>query len=241
MLTNTNDTTFLSTLEDNSVDLCLTDPPYIISKTSGMDKLLKNGESDAKYGTKYAYATDYGKWDSDFTIDHLNNTIPEIYRKLRKGGTLIMFFDVWKIETLKNILESHKFSKIRLIEWIKTNPVPVNSKATYLSNAREVALSAVKGSKATFNSSYDNGLYFHPIYSGKDRFHPTQKSLPLFTELIEKHSNEGDLVIDPYAGSGTTLVAAQNLNRRWAGCEPDKEYFALTELRLSETSSKLKT
>lgn len=234
MLTNTDDLSFLSSLDNNSVDLCLTDPPYIISKTSGMDKLLKSGESDSKYGKKYAYATDYGDWDSEFTLDHLATAIGEIYRTLRSGGTLIMFFDVWKTETLKNILEANKFSKVRMIEWIKTNPVPVNSKATYLSNAREVALSCVKGSKATFHSSYDNGLYFHPIYSGKDRFHPTQKSLPLFTELIEKHSNEGDFVIDPYAGSGTTGVAAQNLNRRFMGCEPDENYFDLAQKRLGE-------
>ena len=72
--------------------------------------------------------------------------------------------------------------------------MPVNQNATYLSNAREMAISCVKGGKATFNSKYDKGIYEYPIYSGKDRFHPTQKSLPLFEELIKKHSNPNDIV-----------------------------------------------
>ena len=113
---------------------------------------------------------------------------------------LYNFFDLWKIETLSNLLEEVNFSKLRFIEWLKTNPVPVNQKSTYLSNAREIAISCVKGSKATFNSKYDKGVYEYPIYSGKDRFHPTQKSLPLFEELIKKHSNE-DLEIKSGYGS----------------------------------------
>ena len=69
----------------------------------------------------------------------------------------------------------------------------------------------MKGSKPTFNSKYDNGLYDNEIYQfpiqgGKKRFHPTQKSLPLFEALIKKHSNEGDVVLDTFLGSGTTAI-----------------------------------
>ena len=132
-------------------------------------------------------------------------------------------FDIWKIETLTKLLS--KFSKHRFIEWVKTNPVPINQYATYLSNAREIAISCVKGGKATFNSKYDKGIYEYPIYHGSDRFHPTQKSLPLFEELIKKHTNEGDLVVDPYVGSGTTALAAKNTNRLYLCGEPSDEYF----------------
>ena len=221
------DLEFLSTIENNSIDLVLTDPPYIISRKSGMqaykDDLEKGGEVDKKYGTKYAITTEFGEWDSSFTIDDLRLSINEFYRILRPGGSCIIFFDVWKIETLTNLLS--KFSKHRFVEWIKTNPMPVNQFATYLSNAREIAISCVKGGKATFNSKYDKGIYEYPIYGGKDRFHPTQKSLPMFEELIKKHSNEGDTVVDPYAGSGTTALAAKNTNRLYLCCEPSDEYF----------------
>lgn len=252
---------YLSTLQDKSVDLVLTDPPYIISKDSGMnahynqvkenerlniehvkseDEWLKykteNGLADdskrdnyMKYGTiygkKYCVKTDYGNWDSDFTMDSLDSFIGEYYKKLRVGGTMIMFFDIWKITDLKALFEKHNFKQIRFIEWIKTNPQPLNSAVNYLTNCREIALLAVKGGKPTFNSKYDNGIYMYPLQGGKNRFHPTQKSLPLFEELIKKHSNENSVILDTFLGGGTTAFACKNTNRRFKGCEVAKEYY----------------
>jgi len=245
---NSIDLELLRSIEKGSVDLVLTDPPYLISRKSGMQshkerkpgdkgynqvsKRIEDGkEIEVDYGRYFATATDFGQWDKDYTIDDLQLAIDEFYRILRPGGSCIIFFDLWKIETLSKLLS--KFSKHRLIEWLKTNPVPINQRATYLSNAREIAISCVKGGKATFNSKYDKGVYEYPIYSGKDRFHPTQKSLPLFEELIKKHSNEGDIIVDPYGGSGTTYVASTNTNRICLSCEPDEEYFEKAERRIN--------
>jgi site-specific DNA-methyltransferase (adenine-specific) len=250
-----------NTLENNSIDLILTDPPYIISRESGMNihynkvkeneknnietvkteeeweeyKTLNNIKDDSnknnylKYGTiygkKYCVKTDYGDWDNDFTIEILEKFIKLYFDKLRNGGTLIIFFDLWKIETLKKILEKYNFKQIRFIEWIKTNPQPLNSKINYLTNCREIALTCIKGTKPTFNSQYDNAIYMFPLQGGKNRFHPTQKSLPLFEELIKKHSNENDTVLDTFLGGGTTLIACKNTNRKFKGCELNKEYF----------------
>ena len=252
---------YLSTLPDKSVDLVLTDPPYIISRESGMNShynqvkenerknvqqvktqeqwivyKTENGFTDdskrenyIKYGTiygkKYCVKTDYGEWDSQFTIDVLDNFIGEYYKKLRVGGTMIMFFDIWKITDLKALFEKHKFKQIRFIEWIKTNPQPLNSGVNYLTNCREIALLGVKGGSPTFNSKYDNGIYRYPLQGGKNRFHPTQKSLPLFEELIKKHSNENSVVLDTFLGAGTTAFACKNTNRRFKGCEIEKEYY----------------
>ena len=118
------------------------------------------------------------------------------------------------------------------MEWIKTNPQPRNSSVNYLTNCREVAVSAVKGGKPTFNSKYDNGIYEYPLYSGRDRFHPTQKSLVLFEDLVKKHTNPGDLILDPFLGSGTTALAAKRHNRNFIGCELDKTFFKKTIDRL---------
>ena len=131
-------------------------------------------------------------------------------------------------------MERAGFKQIRMIEWIKTNPVPLNSKRNYLSNAREIALLGVKVSKPTFNSSYDNGIYQFPICHEKGRFHPTQKPYPLMWALIEKHSNAGDVVLDTFAGAATTLIVAKNLKRSYIGCELDQEYFDKAEERLSK-------
>jgi site-specific DNA-methyltransferase (adenine-specific) len=281
---------FLSDIPENSVDLILTDPPYITSRDSGMDKwvdhVAKQDEAGAKnlrsvkqwrslktlrewvdflkndrslyiydeegspvslitgapkrklkkykadylkygsiYGKKYAVKTNYGDWDSQFTMEQLELFTKHFYRILRPGGTCIIFFDLWKITNLKDMLEGEKFKQIRLIEWIKTNPQPINSKVNYLTNCREIALLGVKKSKPTFNSKYDKGIYEYPLQGGKNRFHPTQKSLPLFEALIEKHSKEGDLVLDCFAGSATTAIAAIKTNRNFVGCEMDETYY----------------
>jgi len=173
---------------------------------------------------------DFGKGDKNFS--GLEFVIKQGYRILRDGGTCICFYDLWKIETLKKLYDDNKYKQVRFIEWLKTNPVPINSKINYLTNSREIAVSAIKVSKPTFNSSYDNGLYQYPICQDKGRFHPTQKPLAFMEALIEKHSNEGDLVLDCFAGSCTTGVAALNKNRNFIGCEIDKEYYDKSIQRL---------
>ena len=261
---------YLTTIPNNSIDLILTDPPYIISRESGMnthynnvkhnednhintvktldeweeykkenailddenrDKYLKYG---SVYGKKYCVKTDYGEWDSEFTMEMLEQFISEYYKKLRKGGTMIIFFDLWKITPLKELMEKYKFKQIRMIEWIKTNPQPLNSSVNYLTNCREIALIGVKGGCPTFNSKYDNGIYMYPLQGGKNRFHPTQKSLPLFEALITKHSNENDIILDTFLGAGTTAIACKNTNRKFRGCEISEEYYVRTNEILAE-------
>jgi site-specific DNA-methyltransferase (adenine-specific) len=252
---------YMKTIKNNSIDLILTDPPYIISRETGMNthynNVKKNEENNIDfiktekewedykienniinddnkdkymkygsiYGKKYCVKTDYGEWDSEFTIEILEKFISEYYNKLKKGGTLIIFFDLWKITILKDLLEKYKFKQIRFIEWIKTNPQPLNSKTNYLTNCREIALLAVKHGKPTFNSQYDNAIYRFPLQGGKNRFHPTQKSLSLFEELIKKHSNIDDTILDTFLGSGTTAIACKNTNRNFKGTEISKEYY----------------
>ena len=266
---------YLSTIDDKSVNLILTDPPYIISKESGMNLHHKKMEENKKkgivimkteeqwnkvkgryigkkknmseevmkenylktgsiYGNKFAVKTDYGDWDKDFDMDTLDKFIEQYYKKLKNGGTLIIFFDLWKITPLSEIMEKYKFKQLRIIEWIKTNPQPRNSKVNYLTNCKEYAILGVKGSNPTFNSKYDNGLYHYPFPGGKDRFHPTQKPVPLFEDLIKKHSNEGDLVLDTFLGSGTTASACKNAGRRFKGCEANKVYYDKTIEKLEK-------
>ena len=249
----------LKSLDDGSIDLILTDPPYIISKDTGMNTLrnaidagddLSNTEDDwlkhldenpsanttphakenyMKYGTiygkKYSVKTNYGEWDETFTMDDLGEFIELYYKKLRDGGTCIIFFDLWKLSYLKELMEKHKFKQIRFIEWVKTNPQPINSHVNYLTNAREIAILGVKKGKPTFNSDYDVGIYNYPIQSGKTRFHPTQKNIKLFEELVKKHSNEGDIVVDTFLGGGTTAIACKNTNRKCIASELNKEYY----------------
>lgn len=218
----------LSTIQDKSIDLVLIDPPYEISRPTN----FQSGDETGRDTDRFRISMDFGEWDKNF--DGLSIVVQECFRVLKDGGTLICFYDLWKIETLKSYFEQAGFAQIRFIEWVKTNPVPINSKINYLTNAREVAITAVKKSKPTFNSEYDNGIYQYPICRDKGRFHPTQKPLALISDLIIKHSVEGDVVLDCFAGSCTTGVAAGLNNRQFIGCELDADYFKKAEDRLKE-------
>jgi len=228
---------FLTELPNNSVDLILTDPPYLISKDSGMNKFVKEVAQLEKSGKNKKTQEEWTqfKQEKGYTDDkYKENYIKYGNTSGKKYGYKTEFFDLWKIETLKKLMEEIRktkqgnwigFKQIRFVEWIKTNPIPLNQSTNYLTNSREIALLGVKGGKPTFNSKYDKGIYEFPIQQGKNRFHPTQKSLPLFEELIKKHSNEGDLVVDPFLGGGTTALACKNTNRNFKGCEIDKKFY----------------
>ena len=178
---------FLKSLKNNSIDLVLIDPPYEVSR----DTNFQSGEATGKDTDRFRVSMDFGEWDNGFT--GLDVVVAEAYRVLKNGGTMICFYDLWKITTLKEYFDRANFKQIRLIEWLKTNPVPLNSKTNYLTNAREIAVVGVKKGKPTFHSEYDNGVYRYPICHDKGRFHPTQKPVALIEELISKHSNEGDI------------------------------------------------
>jgi site-specific DNA-methyltransferase (adenine-specific) len=226
----------LPRIPSNSIDLILVDPPYLISKDSGFTNYSDSANKDmvVKYGK---VSIDFGHWDKE-EIDW-ERLFDEYYRILKKGGTLIFFFDIWKSGIIKEIAESKKFRQPRIGQWHKTNPVPINSKLNYLSNAIEYFFSFVKDKKPTFNSEYDNGIYRHPLCHGKERFdHPTQKPLALIKEIIEKHSNPGDVVLDTFAGTGTTGHACLLSERRYILVERDESYFKIMADRIESVKQK---
>ena len=231
-LVNQNCFDFLKTVSDKSVDLVLIDPPYEVSR----DTNFQSGEAKGNDTDRFRVSMNFGDWDNNFT--GLDLVIKECHRLLKDGGTLICFYDLWKLTTLKEYFELANFKQLRFIEWVKTNPVPLNSKTNYLTNSREIAIVGVKKGKPTFNSEYDNGIYKYPICHDKGRFHPTQKPVALLEDLILKHSNENDTILDCFAGSGSTAVAAHNTNRNFIGCELSKEYFDKTLERFDELGFK---
>jgi DNA modification methylase len=122
-------------LDNDSIDLIVTDPPYNLNKDFANDNLN----------------------EQEF-IEFLTPIFNEMARIIKPKHSVIIFFDLWKISYLKDLMEKHKFKQIRFMEWIKTNPQPLNSSVNYLTNCREIALLGIKGSKPTFNSKYDKFL-----------------------------------------------------------------------------------
>ena len=215
-------------IPSGSVDLVLTDPPYNISK----DSCFLKGKNPAKKGDVFLIKHDFGEWDRqplDFNI-----LFSEFNRVLKKGGTVLIFYDIWKLQDLKTSAENFNFKQPRVCCWVKNNPVPLNSDKNYLSNACEYFVTFVKSGKGVFNSKYDNGLYNYPICHGKERTeHPTQKPVILMSELILKHSNKDNVILDMFMGSGSTGVACLNTNRKFIGIEMDANYYEIACDRLN--------
>jgi site-specific DNA-methyltransferase (adenine-specific) len=218
----------LEKIDSNSIDLILTDPPYNISRESNFKKNSEN----KKFNN---ISIDFGDWDQKEI--NLDKIFFESKRILKKGGTIIIFYDVWKSLNIKFYAEKYGFKQSRICQWVKTNPVPINSKKNYLSNAIEFFFTFVKSGSPTFNSEYDRGIYNFPICHGNERTnHPTQKPLKLIQSIIEKHSKEGDIVLDPFGGSGTTAVASLLTKRSFILIEQNIDYYNLSLERIEQIS-----
>ena len=216
----------LENIKDNSIDLIVTDPPYIISRETNFNK---GGGNESKYGS---LSMDFGDWDKK-PLD-IKLLIKEWYRILKDGGTLIIFYDIFKMQEIYDVALKYKLKQPRIGIWDKSNTVPINAKINYLSNCREYFISFCKGKKGVFN-------YTYPIVGGEERTeHPTQKPLQLMCDIIKTNANENNVVLDCFMGSGTTGVAALKNNCDFIGIELDDKYFDIAQKRVEEELNKQK-
>lgn len=208
-------------ITDGSVDLVLTDLPYNCSRENNFKTIGRQG-------------IDFGEWDKIDNYDKfLQNTVTEISRTLRNGGSFYIFANIINVSDLWRHLESNGLTPKRVMVWEKTNPIPTNQDRLYLA-ASEMFIWGTKGDKWTFNSKYEsNVMRFATITDSDKRFHPTQKPDELFEKLINISSNPGDLVLDPFSGSGTTAFNCKKLKRRFVGFELDEIFYKKTLTRLA--------
>ena len=210
-----------------SFDLILTDPPYNIAQKNNFHT-MKN-----KYG-KLAHrrGIDFGEWDKGFD---LFTWIEKAVLLINKNGSLF-FFNAWKNvgEMAKHAEKMGMIAK-DLFRWEKSNPMPRNRDRRYIVDFELGVWLVKKNAKWTFNrqdEKFERPLFKAPIVSGKEKTeHTTQKPLALMEYLIKIHSNENDLILDLFAGSGTTLIAAEKLNRRWIGIEKEDKYCDIIKER----------
>lgn len=119
---------------------------------------------------------------------------------------------------------------VRQLIWKKTNPSPMNGQHIYLSGIENAVWFKKRG--GTFNAHCKNTVFAYPC--GRSKLHPTEKNHDLIKELILDNSNEGDIIFDPCAGSGSHLLVAKENNRKWLGMELSNKYFAVASEKLGE-------
>ena len=220
---------YLKKIPDNSVDLVVTDPPYNVSQKSDLKfrglNVIKN----------------FGEWDYGF--DPLP-VLRELKRVLKSTGQIYVFCSTKQIPIYMNFFEENCFFR-NLLVWSKVNPAPRLSKTNFLF-ANEYIVYAinnqVKMNTVTFNFSRQNemkNVFITPSLQSKERLringkavHPTQKPLLILKKLIEVSSNQGDIVLDPFMGVGSTAVACKELGRHFLGCELDKKYYSTSKRRI---------
>ena len=234
----------LKQIPDNSVDLIFADPPY---------NLQLNGELTRPNQTKVDAVND--EWDKFASMEiydtFTNDWLRECRRVLKSTGS------IWVIGTYHNIfrvgasLQDLGFWMLNDVVWIKTNPMP-NFKGTRFNNAHETMLWATKSEKSKYTFHYHSmktmnddlqmrSDWFIPICQGEERLkvngqkaHSTQKPEELLYRVILSTSNVGDVVLDPFSGSGTTAAVAKKLGRNFIAFEREPFYIYVANNRLKE-------
>lgn len=210
---NTDCLEFMHSMPDSCVDLVVTDPPYEIhTKGGGLGRrpVYENGA--------------LGKISQGFDAEATLEQIARICKKINififcstKQKPRIMN---WGYERGCNIAE---------LAWYKPNAAPFTNN-TFKSDLENIIYIREKGVKIKGISK----LFTHNC--GKSKYgHPTEKPLEIIEKLILIASNEGDLIFDPFMGSGTTAVACKELNRNFIGCEIEAKYCEIAEKRLRKT------
>lgn len=207
------------------LDAVITDPPYGVSRKHQLG-----------YSNMGRSGMNYGEWDYNFDQ---KRWIREVSDLVKPGGTIIIFNDWKNLGIISEQLEKCGFIVKDIIRWIKSNPMPRNVDRRYVNDC-EFAVWAVKEGKPwTFNKPSDVS-YLKPeiitgvVPGGKKRLHPTQKHMEVMERLIEIHTNENDLVYDPFMGSGTTAIACKNKNRNVIGSEIDEKYYKVSMERIND-------
>jgi DNA modification methylase len=219
----------LPRLASESVDLIVTDPPYGLESET---KIARSGRC------KFGQATDIRSSFSWDARPHLG-WVSECMRVLKPGGTLIAFYEREHLQDVIAEARRHAGVLCDVGAWHKTNPVPQVRKVKWASALELFVVVTKVGGRHTFNwqHGYHHNVIVAPICQGRERTeHPTQKPLAVIVPMIRYWSKPEDLVLDPFAGSGTTAVAAKALGRRYLAIEQDRTFHAICVERLARTS-----
>jgi modification methylase len=234
----------LEKLPAESVDMIFADPPYNLQLQKELyrpNNTRVNGVDDS-----WDQFADFAEYD-EFTRAWLIAS----RRVLKPTGTLWVIGTYHNIHRVGSIMQDLGFWTLNSVVWIKTNPMP-NFRGVRFTNAHETLLWVQKerGASYTFNHHAMKSLnddkqmrsdWVLPVCSGGERIklngekaHSTQKPESLLYRVLMASTNPGDVVLDPFFGTGTTGVVAKRLHRHWIGIERDDGYVKLAKQRIDK-------
>ena len=207
-------------IPDGSVDMVLTDPPYGMGYKSNR-RVVRDS---------------FQKIINDSSLDWLDGFCESLCRIMRHNTAAYIFCSWHNVDVFKVALE--KYFKIKnLLVWVKNNHGSGDLKGSYAPK-HEFVFYIHKGRSLLRDGRRPDILEYKKVSSPK-MVHPTEKPIDLLTRLIMDSSIKGDVVFDPFMGSGTTGVAAKNLNRSFIGIELDEHYFTIAQERIHKAGNNL--
>lgn len=230
----------MTVLRRATVDHVITDPPFEAEAHTLMRRRIDGAHGATVIGGRRPGAdgrpicTDPIDF-APITADTRGEVSRHIGRLTRRWS--IVFCQLEAAHLWTETLEAHGTRKLRVGGWVKTDPQPQLSGDRPAQGGETIVYAHAAG-KSTWNGGGASGFLIGSKHNA-DRAddHPTQKPLWLMLELIRRHTDPGDLILDPFAGSGSTGVAALRLGRRFVGIEKDPKYAALARRRLEAESN----
>jgi len=226
---------------DGFFDLVLTDPPWNVSS----EGIIHRSMNPIKYRAKTDIVHDFGPWDKfeseEVYLAFTEAWIREAARVLKEHGHLVTFFDLNRVTPLIAFAENSGLKMRQHLFWERTNPVPRARKVDFMI-ALYHASWFTKGSKSGATFNYFLGQQRNVVQAAiprRPRLHPTQKPLEPLRVWIRYLTNPGDLVLDPFAGSGSTGIACILEGRNYILIEKDEEFARRAAKWLRETSLQL--
>jgi len=232
-LLNIDGQTGLTAVPSNSIELVLTDPPYGIADKAKLTK--SHGQI---VSTQEAWGNDFqDHWENiDEYYEWFKPFITQFVRVLKDNGSMILFLDRKYTGLISHYLERDFYLNFKnKIYFKKKNPVPSFRKNNYRSTIEECVW-FTKGKQYTFNFGEQAEMlqvYDGPIGKKKTK-HPTEKYSWMIEPLIKNHSKPGDVVLDAFAGSATTLVIAKKQGRNAIGFEKSERFFEMAKERIQQ-------
>lgn len=240
-----------SKVDEKSIDLIFADPPYNLSGNGLKWKGNKTG------GDWYMVNEEWDKMTPPEYLKFTRQWLGACNKVLKNAGSIYIACSYHNISEVIMVLKQLNYKINNIITWHKTNSMP-NMTRRVFTHSTEFVVWAVKGKKWKFNykklkkinpklqkdgsPKQMRDLWEMPLVQGKERLrgkgnkalHPTQKPEEMLKRIILASSNKGDIVLDPFLGSGTTALIAKRYGRKWIGIDKEKKYINASNKRLKK-------